>query len=69
MRITSEHPLHAAARARLEASDRLRPYAEWLLHDPESESHCEWIATGDEDEIEDFGETLKLVTEYLAAGG
>lgn len=67
--IKSGHPTHVAARERLEASDSLRPYIDWLLSDPDSEQHCEWLATGDEKEIEDLGETMKLISEYLAAGG
>lgn len=67
--MTPDHPLYIAARARLEASDVLRPYVDWLLSGPEPESHCEWLATGDESEIEDLGETLKLISEYVAAGG
>jgi hypothetical protein len=61
--------LYERAKARIESSDRLRPYMRWLLNDIEyaTDDRCHWVLGEDEESLEWVGETCKVASECLAA--
>lgn len=67
----TDRDLYDRAKARIESSDRLRPYADWLLlwFEIETDGNCYWVLESSEDDLEYWGEGCKLASEGLSSGG